>query len=63
MLQEGNSETTERERVEALRRILEREQGRPVSFEEASEVAESLVSFYEVLGAEVQVEWSSGQGR
>ncbi len=46
---EGTNETSEAERIELLRVILEREQGRPVAYPEASEVAESLIAFYEVL--------------
>lgn len=37
------------ENIESLRRILEREQERPVAREEASEVARSLMRFFEVL--------------
>jgi hypothetical protein len=47
--QEGNSGTREGDRVESLRLILEREQGRPVLFEEAAEVANALISLYEAL--------------
>lgn len=49
MLYEGNNQTVEKDRVEILRLILEREQGRPVTRDEAVEVAESLISFFEVL--------------
>jgi hypothetical protein len=35
--------------IEILRCILEREQCRPVEYEEAREVGDSLLSFYEVL--------------
>jgi hypothetical protein len=41
----------ESQKIEELRLILEQEQCRPVSIEEAQEVANSLISFYEVLGA------------
>lgn len=46
---EGDNEILESEGIEALRLILEREQGHPVSPEEAKEVGESLISFYELL--------------
>lgn len=46
---EGNNQTVEKDRVEILRLILEREQERPVTHDEAVEVAESLISFFEVL--------------
>jgi hypothetical protein len=36
-------------RIESLRHILEFNQGRNVSYDEAKEVGESLITFYEVL--------------
>ena len=59
MFQEGNSDAFEQDRIEVLRVILEREQGRPVEYAEAREVGNSLVSFYEALGEdeEGQVVW------
>jgi hypothetical protein len=48
VISEGEN-TAEQNRVELLRLILEREQGRPVSVAEAAEVAEAMVSFYETL--------------
>jgi hypothetical protein len=44
-----DAETLGSERIEQLREILEREQARPVSHEEALSVGESLVVFYEIL--------------
>lgn len=44
--------TTEKERIESLRLILTQEQHRTVSYEEASEVGESLISFFIVLSGE-----------
>jgi hypothetical protein len=49
---EGTGQITDADRTETLRLILEREQQRPVTYEEASELGESLISFYEVLGAQ-----------
>lgn len=46
---EGNKTTIPAERIEKLRRILEREQQRKVSYEEAFEVARLLLSFYDNL--------------
>ena len=46
---EGNSQTIETERIEQLRAILESEQCRPVTYDEALEVGESLINFFEVL--------------
>jgi hypothetical protein len=40
------------DRIELLRRILERQQSQPVSYEEAQEVGESLVTFFTVLADE-----------
>lgn len=47
--QEGNKTTIPTERIEQLRRILEREQKRPIAYEEAFEVAKLLLSFYDNL--------------
>jgi hypothetical protein len=49
MLPEGNNQSEQSDEVEALRLILEQEQHRPVTYEEAQEVADSLISFFEVL--------------
>jgi len=38
-------------KIESLRHILEFNQGRSVSYGEAKEVGESLITFYEVLAA------------
>lgn len=54
MYQEGVEQVTEMNGIESLRLILEREQGRPFAFEEASDVAESMLSFYEVLAAHAE---------
>ena len=40
---------SDRKRIESLRIILSREQGREVSFDEAQEIATDLVSFYRSL--------------
>lgn len=49
MFPESNKQVSEPERIESLRLILEREQSRSVTYAEALEVAESLISFYEIL--------------
>jgi hypothetical protein len=42
----------EMENVESLRQILENEQSRPVTYEEALEVGRSLINFFEALGGD-----------
>lgn len=37
------------ERVELLRRILVRQQRRDISYDEAADIAEALISFFEAL--------------
>jgi hypothetical protein len=37
-------------RIESLRLILEKQQHRSISFNEAHEIGDSLIAFYEVLG-------------
>ena len=46
---EGNKTTIPAEQIERLRRILECEQQRQISYEEAYEVARLLLSFYDNL--------------
>ena len=47
---EGTVGTLPKETIEALRLILEREQSRPIDEAEATEIGESLLTFYELLG-------------
>ena len=49
MFLEGNNQESEHDRIESLRVILEREQRRSVTHDEAFEIAHSLISFYEAL--------------
>ncbi|HEY4963926.1 MAG TPA: hypothetical protein VIH90_04490 [Candidatus Saccharimonadales bacterium] len=46
---EGNTTTAETESIERLRRILESEQQRQIAYEEAFEVAQLLINFYDSL--------------
>ena len=46
---EGVETTISTERIEELRRILEREQSRVVDYDEAFQVAKLLLSFYDNL--------------
>ncbi len=39
--------------VERLRQILDKQQHRKVTYEEAAEVGNSLISFYEILGGAI----------
>jgi hypothetical protein len=50
MFQEGNKQLTEVDRIEDLRHILERQQSKAVTSEEALEIGESLIAFFELLG-------------
>lgn len=51
-MSEGSNQTATTEAIESLRLILEREQSRQVPYEEALEVGESLISFFELLSEE-----------
>lgn len=44
--------TVNNERIEELRQILESEQNRPVTYEEAKNVGESLITVYKVLAGD-----------
>lgn len=52
MLPEGDRQITEDNQIESLRLILEREQCRAVTYEEAQEVGDSLINFFELLAQE-----------
>ncbi len=47
---EDTNQAQESDRVEHPRLILERQQSRAITLEEASEVGESLITFFEILG-------------
>jgi hypothetical protein len=49
MSPEGNTQVAEDNQIESLRLILEHEQGRPVTYEEAQDIGDSLITFFEVL--------------
>lgn len=59
MSYEGIKQTTENDRVEALRLILESEQNRTITYVEAQDIADSLISFFEVLAQTEQGDGSS----
>ena len=44
------------DRIESLRKILEAEQHRRITYNEASEVGESLIAFFGVLAEGVKLE-------
>lgn len=46
---EGNKAAIPTERIEELRRILTREQKRPITYDEAFHVAKLLLNFYDNL--------------
>jgi hypothetical protein len=53
MLPEGNKQLQLVDRIESLRLILERQQSRVVTRDEASELGESLIVFYEILSESI----------
>jgi len=53
---EGTVGTLAKERIEALRLILEREQSRCIDDAEVIEIGESLLTFYELLGAQSEAD-------
>lgn len=50
MQHEGSNLQQAPSTIEALRVILEGEQSRSISLDEAAEIAESLLTFFEILG-------------
>jgi hypothetical protein len=61
MSTEGNNKTLENDRIESLRLILEREQKRTISYDEALEIGESLISFFVILAEESNTPTLSAQ--
>jgi hypothetical protein len=53
---EGTVGTIPKETIEALRLILVREQSREIDEAEASEIGESLLTFYELLGQQSETD-------
>ena len=53
---EGTVGTLSKETIEALRLILEREQSRQIEDAELLEIGESLITFYELLGQQSEIE-------
>lgn len=49
MRHEGSDQQLIPDKIEGLRRILEREQARPIVDQEAMEIGQSLIRFFEVL--------------
>lgn len=49
---EGNNQTTNSKAIVSLQSILKNELSRDVSYEEALEIGESLIDFYELLSLE-----------
>lgn len=49
MPQEGNSKLINADRIEMLRYMLTRESKDPVTYDEAQEIGESLIKFFEIL--------------
>ena len=47
--------TVNNERIEELRQILESEQNRPVTHEEAKSIGESLITVYKVLAGDREI--------
>lgn len=58
---EGNNSGDEGESIERLRLILEREQSRPITPDEAAEVGESLLTFFQILGEQDAPDDAAGQ--
>ena len=48
-----STETLSTDSIEVLRKILETKQKRSISYDEALEVGESLINFFEVLAGAV----------
>ena len=55
MTDEGSITTTPTDRAEALRALLEREQHRPFTCDQAMEIGNSLIAFFELLGEDAEL--------
>lgn len=59
MSYEGTNQTIGKEKIEALRIILGDIQGEPVSYDDAEEVAVTLISLYDLLAREPEVDYET----
>ncbi len=64
MANEGSNLVESVDGIEVLRMILERQQARDVTYEEATEIGQSLITFFEVLGegSDSEAEKHGGDG-
>jgi hypothetical protein len=60
MNNEGINQSIGTEKIESLRLILEHVQGVSISYEDAEEVADNLLSFYELLASDSQLKLALG---
>ena len=60
MNNEGINQSIGTEKIESLRLILEHVQGVTISYEDAEEVADNLLSFYELLASDPQLKLALG---
>jgi len=60
MNNEGINQSIGTEKIESLRLILEHVQGVTISYEDAEEVADNLLSFYELLASDSQLKLALG---
>ena len=60
MNNEGINQSIGAEKIESLRLILEQVQGVSISYEDAEEVADNLLSFYELLASDSQLKLALG---
>ena len=49
MTSKGNNQNTTSDPIESLRLILERQQHKTVAYDEAREIGDTLISFFELL--------------
>jgi hypothetical protein len=57
---EGINQSLGAEKIESLRLILEQVQGVSISYEDAEEVADTLLSFYKLLAGDSQLKLALG---
>ena len=60
MNNEGINQSIGTEKIESLRLILEHVQGVTISYEDAEEVADNLLSFYELLASDTLLKLALG---
>ena len=57
---EGINQSIDKDRIESLRVILEKVHNQPFSYEEVQEIADTMLSFYDILSKPIELNQEVG---